>query len=221
MPFLDACNIACGMHAGDALTMQRAIDLALEHGVAIGAHPGYPDRQNFGRQPMDLELGRLEALLVYQIGALHAMVLRSGGRLHHVKPHGALYHRANADPEIADLVACVTADLDIPMLYGPPQGELRRAAAARDRLFYAEGFADRRYAADLSLVPRTSDAACLDDVTEVIEQVTSLRRGEIRTVDGELKILDIDTLCIHGDHSGAPDRAAAVRKYLDATLPRQ
>ena len=221
MPFLDACNIACGMHAGDALTMQRAIDLALEHGVAIGAHPGYPDRQNFGRQPMDLELGRLEALLVYQIGALHAMVLRSGGRLHHVKPHGALYHRANADTEVADTVARVTAELGIPMLYGPPQGELRRAAAARDRLFYAEGFADRRYAADLTLLPRQLPDACLDDVAEVVEQVTLLYRGEVRTVDGQLQALAIDTICVHGDHPGAVARAAAVRQRLDATLPRR
>lgn len=219
--FLDACNIACGMHGGDALTMQRTIDLALEHGVAIGAHPGYPDRRNFGRRAMELEPARLEALLSYQIGALAAMVARSGGRLHHVKPHGALYHRANADPTVADLVARVTADLDVPMLYGPPLGQLRRAAAARDRLFYAEGFADRRYADDLSLLPRTSVGACLEEVTEVIEQVAGFGRGEVRTADGQFRKVEIDTLCIHGDHPGAVERAKAVRRYLDATLPRR
>ena len=221
MPYLDACNIACGMHAGDALTIQATIDLALHHGVAIGAHPGYPDRRNFGRQAMELDPARLEALLCYQIGGLLAMVDRSGGRLHHVKPHGALYHRANADPAVAVLVARVTADLGIPMLYGPPRGEMRRAAAACDLLFYAEGFADRRYAADLTLLSRHLPAACLDEVGEVLDQVSDLGQGSVRTVDGRLQALEIDTLCIHGDHAGAVERAAAVREYLDVTLPRE
>lgn len=221
MPFLDACNVACGMHGGDALTLQRTINLALEYGVAIGAHPGYPDRRNFGRHAMDLDPRRLEALLVFQVGALRAMVERSGSRLHHLKPHGALYHRANTDAEVADIVARITADLDIPMLYGPPKGELRRAAAARDRLFYAEGFADRRYAGDLTLRSRDHADACLDDIEEVLQQVSILQSGQVRTADGVLRVLEIDTLCLHGDHPGAVERAAAVRRHLDATPPRE
>lgn len=165
MPLLDSCNVACGFHGGDALTMQETIKLAFEHNVAIGAHPSFPDRKNFGRKRMELPLEELEAMLLYQIGALQSMVRAQGGTLHHVKPHGALYHFLNEDRAAAETFVHAVKQLGVGLIYGPPEGAL--ASAARFLGVYAdrsggpggprssskgakigywnEGFADRRY----------------------------------------------------------------------------
>lgn len=145
MPLLDRCNIACGFHGGDALTMQKTIDLALKHGVGIGAHPSFPDRKNFGRQRMDLPLDELEALLLYQVSALSGMVRANGSRLQHIKPHGALYHYLNEVPEAAEVLVRVAKKLGMNTIFGPPDGYLQGAAAGAGLTFMSEGFADRRY----------------------------------------------------------------------------
>lgn len=145
MPLLDACNIACGFHAGDALTMQRTIDLALQHGVRIGAHPSFPDRKHFGRQRMNLPLDELEALLLYQVGALDGMVRAAGGTVKHIKPHGALYHYTDEVPEAAQVMVRVARKLKIGAVFGPPGGALMGAVAGAGLKFKSEGFADRRY----------------------------------------------------------------------------
>ncbi|WP_420459936.1 5-oxoprolinase subunit PxpA [Neolewinella sp.] len=222
MPYLDLCNLACGFHGGDALTMQRTIALALEHGVKIGAHPSFPDRANFGRQVMELPADQLEALLLYQVAALQGMTWAAGAAasLHHLKPHGALYHYANAHPLAAGAVAGVAAKLGIPHLLGPPTGELRRAVDAEGLAFLAEGFADRRYDPSLHLRPRTETDACIDGVAEAVEQALLLARGQVRTTDGSSRELQIATLCLHGDHAGAVERARAIREALDAIPPQ-
>lgn len=232
MPLLDSCNIACGFHGGDALTIRHTIELALRHGVAIGAHPSFPDRKNFGRKRLTLSSDRLEALLLYQISALQGMVRSAGTHLHHVKPHGALYHYLNETPEAAQVLFRVTDALQIPLVYGPPRGHLRGAAAGAKAGYWSEGFADRRYelraaqpaagataarSPALHLRPRHLDRATLDEPEDAAEQVRRMVIHQtVRTLDGHDHPLRVQTICIHGDHPGALQRARAVREVLNA-----
>ncbi|NJB85736.1 UPF0271 protein [Lewinella marina] len=218
MPFLDACNVACGFHGGDALTMVRAIDLALRHGVAIGAHPSFPDRKHFGRRSLDLPVDHLRALLLYQVSALDGMVRAAGSSLTHLKPHGALYHYADRHRPAAAAIVQVMEQLQVPTLYGPPGGELSAAADMAGLQFYAEGFVDRRYEPDLRLRSRDLPGASIDDPAEAAEQARALlREGRVMASDGQRYPLRVRTLCLHGDHPGAVDRARAVRMVLDRT----
>ncbi|CAH1002142.1 5-oxoprolinase subunit A [Neolewinella maritima] len=220
MPYLDLCNIACGMHGGDALTMRRTIELAKLHDVRIGAHPSFPDRKNFGRVEMDLPLPRLEALILYQVSALQGMVRAIAGEdLYHIKPHGALYHYANRHEELARGIARIATQLRVPYLMGPPTGELRRAAERAGLAFLAEGFADRRYTPDLTLQSRSAPNACIDTIKEAAAQAKLLAAGQVRAMDGITYPLQIKTLCIHGDHAGAVERAQAIRVALAAATP--
>ena len=221
MPYVDLCNLACGFHGGDALTMQRTIAMAQEHGVKIGAHPSFPDRSNFGRQVMKLPTEQLGALVLYQVAALQGMVRAVGAPpLYHLKPHGALYHYANSHAPAASVIVHAALKLGIAHLLGPPTGELRRAAVAKGLGFLAEGFADRRYEPTLHLRPRTQADACIDSVEEAVGQTLLLAKGWVRTTDGTNRKLQIETLCLHGDHAGAAQRARALREALGATLPR-
>ena len=218
MPYLDLCNLACGFHGGDALTMWRTILLAQEHRVKIGAHPSFPDRTTFGRQAMDLPPDRLGASILYQVAALQGMVRAAGAPpVYHLKPHGALYHYANAHTAAARALAGVARDLGIPYLMGPPSGELRNAADAVGLTYLAEGFADRRYAPTLHLRPRTQTDACINDVGEAVEQALLLASGQVRATDGVKYNLRVETLCLHGDHAGAARRARAIRTALGPT----
>ncbi|MBB4077511.1 UPF0271 protein [Lewinella aquimaris] len=221
MPYLDACNIACGFHGGDALTMLNTVKLAVHHGVAIGAHPSFPDRKNFGRLPMHLSPEVLHATLLYQISALAGMVkLVTGSGLHHVKPHGALYHYADKEAVAAGVLARVISDLGIPALFGPPWGELEKAAEVAGLSYFSEGFVDRRYEPSLLLRSRTKRDATIDDVAAAAEQAGLLASGRVRATDGNLYPIAVRTLCVHGDHAGAAERARAVRRTLDAIPPR-
>ena len=215
MPYLDTCNLACGFHGGDALTQLRTARLALHHGVAIGAHPSFPDRRHFGRRAVDLPDEQLFALLLYQTGGLQAVVHAAGGTLTHLKPHGALYHYADAHPAAAASVARVAAELGIPAVYGPPGGELARASAAAGLDFLPEGFADRRYAPTLHLRPRHLPDASLSAPEAAAEQVRQLLAGHVVASDGKTYPVHVRTVCLHGDHAGAVARARAVRTVLD------
>lgn len=222
MPSLDLCNVACGFHGGDALTIYRTIELAQRHGVRVGAHPSFPDRRHFGRRMMELESDRLHALVLYQVSALQGMVRSvTGDRLSHLKLHGALYHYANDHPVAAAAIARVAHELGISHLIGPPAGALIDAANQRGLSYWAEGFVDRAYQDSLHLRPRTYDDACLEEITAAVAQTELLLKGEVRAVDGQTYPLLVDTLCIHGDHAGAAERARAVRDVLDrrATPP--
>lgn len=217
MPYLDSCNVACGFHGGDAYTILKTLELAAEHDVHVGAHPSFADRANFGRRPLAVDPEVLYAQLLYQVSALRGMATSLGLPLHHLKPHGALYHFADRDPEAAQSVATVAAYLDVPIVYGPPGGLLEAAARAEGLDFWAEGFADRAYRPDLTLVPRSAPNAVLEDTEAALTQVQSMvQSNAVRTTDGSLQPLAVRTICLHGDHPGAAERAAAVRRLLNA-----
>ena len=222
LPYLDCCNLACGFHGGDALTLQHTIELANHHGVAIGAHPSFPDRKHFGRQPMHLSPERLYALLLYQVSALQGMVRAlTGAPLHHLKPHGALYHYANQHPAAARATARVAQQLDIQRLMGPPEGRLREASGTAGLGYLAEGFADRVYEPSLRLRSRSEPDACIDDPGRAAAQAYEMAaHHRVRDAAGQYHTLAVDTICLHGDHAGAAERAGAIRDRLASIPPR-
>ena len=216
MPLLGSCNIACGFHGGDARTMQRTIALAMEHGVNIGAHPSYPDREHFGRRKMQLPPDQLKALILYQVSALWGMVTAAGGRLTHLKVHGALYHEAafGPDDQLANAVVEVATQCRIPRLYGPQDSHLESATVAAGLEYWAEGFADRRYKTHNRLVNRKEPGAILADPNACARQSLSLARGAVTTADGRTVAVNVATICLHGDHRGAAERGRAVHNAL-------
>ncbi len=220
-PYLTSVNVACGFHAGDPATMRHTVRLALEHGVAVGAHPGYPDLPGFGRRELTMDARDLHAAVVYQIGALHAFVRAEGARLHHVKAHGALHHRSAVDDAVADAVARAVADAGggAPLVVlGGPAGARMRAAAERAGVpVVPEAFPDRAYLADGRLTPRSLDGAWIGDPDRVAARaVRMVRDGRIEAWDEGETAVEARTLCVHGDHDGAPAVARAVRDAAEA-----
>lgn len=218
LPFLTSANVACGLHAGGPAVMDRTVALALERGVGIGAHPGYPDRENFGRTNMDLPPDELRAVILYQLGALDALVRARGGMLRHVKAHGALYNRAAKDPALArsfaEAVRAFRAGLLVVGLAGSAQLEAARAAGLPAA---GEAFADRRYLPDGSLMPRSQPGAVLHNPAEAAAQALQIARERSVTAAGGARVaLEAQTLCLHGDTPGAVEIARAVRSALEA-----
>lgn len=218
VPHLSSVNVACGFHAGDPLTMRRTVRLALDAGVAIGAHPGYPDLVGFGRRELAMAPAELEAAVMYQVAALAGIVRAEGGRLTHVKPHGALYHRVAAEPAAAAAFATAVARLDPDLrVVGPPGAAVLAAAEHLGLRVLVEGFTDRAYEADGRLRARDLPGALHVDPGEAAEQAVAIARdGRARAIDGSRVPLRVDTLCIHGDTPGAVAIAAAVRRGLAA-----
>jgi 5-oxoprolinase (ATP-hydrolysing) subunit A len=218
LALVSAANIACGWHAGDARLMQATVRAALARGVAIGAHPSYPDRENFGRTEMSLPPDELRAGLIEQIGALQALVQAEGGRLQHVKPHGALYNQAARDPALADVVAGAVCAVDPGLaLYGLAGSELLRAAERAGLRAVSEVFADRGYRADGSLVPRSQPGAFIDEADEAVARTLRMvREGVVTAVSGETVPLRADTICLHGDGPHALAFARAIHAALGA-----
>lgn len=216
LALVSSANIACGWHAGDARLMQRTVAAALARGVAIGAHPSYPDRDNFGRSEMQLSPDDVRADLIYQIGALDALVKAQGGRLHHVKPHGALYNQAASDPVLADAIATAVLDVDPSLaLYGLAGSELLRAAERAGLRPVAEVFADRGYRADGRLVPRSQLGAFIHDVDEAVARTLRMvREGVVVAVNGKTVPLQAQTICLHGDGAHALAFARAIHAAL-------
>jgi 5-oxoprolinase (ATP-hydrolysing) subunit A len=218
LPFLTSANVACGLHAGGPLTMDRTVALALERGVRVGAHPSYADRENFGRTAQHLSPAEVRALVLYQVAALDGLVRARGGSLSHVKAHGALYNQAAKDAElaraVADAVRAFRRDLLLVGLAGSLQMEMGRAAGLN---VAGEAFADRRYLPDGSLMPRSLQGAVLDDPEEVAAQALSIaREGFALASDGSRVRIDAQTLCLHGDTPGAVRLAEAVRGRLQS-----
>ncbi|MFG6466081.1 5-oxoprolinase subunit PxpA [Roseateles sp. BYS87W] len=216
LTLVSSANIACGWHAGDARLMQATVAAALAQGVALGAHPSYPDRENFGRSEMQLTPDEVRADLIYQIGALDALVRAAGGQLHHVKPHGALYNQAARDPALADAVAdAVLAVSPGLALYGLAGSELLRAAERAGLRAVAEVFADRGYRADGSLVPRSQPGALIHDTAEAVARTLRMvREGVVQAVSGETVPLHAETICLHGDGPHAVAFAHALHAAL-------
>lgn len=216
MAFITSANVACGGHAGDLQLMQATVRLAHTHGVAVGAHPSFPDRPGFGRRDLGLAPAEVEVFIAAQVGALVEVAAREGVRLQHVKPHGALYHVAARDRSIADAVARATASIDPALiLFGLPGSQLIAAAAAAGLRCAREAFADRAYRPDGSLVPRTEPGAVIADPDQVVARVVeaALTRT-VLAVDGTRVTLEADTICVHGDTPGAAALAARMQAAL-------
>lgn len=218
LALVSSCNIACGGHAGDRDSMSRTVLLAACAGVAVGAHPSYPDRAGFGRRSRRVEGDALYEALSQQVTALVNLAADHGVELTHVKPHGALYHDAAAFDDIADVVARVVDECPgQPAIVGPPAGCLAAVAGHLGMRYVPEAFADRRYRADGTLVPRDRPGAVLEDPDDVAAQAVSIATlGLVRTDAGTALEVAAKTLCVHGDSPGALDIARAVRNALDA-----
>jgi len=215
IPLVSSVNIACGAHAGDPATIARTVRLAVAHGAAIGAHPGYPDLAGFGRRDIDMAADHLEASLIVQIGAVQAVARSQGTTVRHVKPHGALYNRAARDPGLAAVIAGAIASLDPSLvLVGLAGSSLLEAGLAADLAVRAEAFADRAYEGDGSLRDRRLDGAILDPAAAARQAVSIARDRSATTADGRRVAIEADTICIHGDGPDAVDTAVAVRAAL-------
>jgi UPF0271 protein len=213
-----SANIACGLHAGDPVVMRRTVSMAANRGVAVGAHPGYPDLQGFGRRAMSLDPDELEAFVLYQLGALAGFTAAEGTRLVHCKPHGALYNLAAQNAEVAAATARAIAAFDPEMVVVTlPDSTLARAAAGLGLRVAKEGFADRAYLEDGHLVPRGQPGAVVHDPAEATARaVQMITEGTVTAVTGKVISLKIDTLCVHGDTPGAVGIARALREALEA-----
>ena len=213
---VSSCNIACGGHAGDADTMRATAQVAIKNGVAIGAHPSYPDKQGFGRRSRFQAGVELLNSLVAQIGALQDVVAGQGAAMRHIKPHGALYNDAANDTELAEIVVQAALDAGANLsIVGPPDSALQRAAESHDLRFLGEAFIDRAYLADGSLVPRTESGAVYDSLEPIVTQALSLAaKQSVTSIDGKRIAIRADTLCVHGDTPSAADAARAVCQAL-------
>lgn len=199
LQLINSANIACGGHAGSDEIMRRTIELALAAGVAIGAHPGYKDRENFGRSELQVSPEEITALVARQVGKLAGF---AGGHLHHVKPHGALYNQADRDPHLAAAVVRGICEVSPNLiLYAPPHGSLAAAGRAAGLVVRREGFVDRRYREDGSLAPRGEEGAVITDIHAAVAQAEALAQGG-----------RYDTLCVHGDGARAVEMLLAVRE---------
>jgi len=215
LALVSSANIACGAHAGDAQTMARTVAEAAAHGVAIGAHPGYADREHFGRRPLDLPPEAVYRLVTEQISALAAIAQAAGAPLVYVKPHGALYNQAARNPERAAAIARAIRDFDPNLvLVGLTGSALIEAGLTHGLTVGREAFADRRYEADGSLTPRRHPDALIHDPDEAADQVLSLlQQGHLRARDGQSVAMTADTLCVHGD---SPTALALVQRIRQA-----
>lgn len=212
-----SANVACGFHAGDATIMHRLAMLAKEKGVGLGAHPGFNDLWGFGRRAIAIQARDLEYLVAYQIGALQALAAYAGVPLRHVKPHGALYNMAAKDEAYAAAIARAVKTVGASLiLVGLPASEMEKAADKEGLAYAREGFCDRLYKDDGSLVPRSAAGAVISDPAVAAAQALCLAQGEIVTASRARLKLQVDTLCVHGDEPGAVSLASAVRNALES-----
>jgi 5-oxoprolinase (ATP-hydrolysing) subunit A len=216
---ITSANLACGFHAGDFRVMEATVALCARAGIAIGAQPGYPDLMGFGRRPLPFEPDEVESLVRYQIGALEAFCRAHDVEMQHVKPHGALYNQAAADPRLASAIARAVASFSRGLaLFGLATSEpMRTAAESAGLRFVPEAFADRRYLADGSLQPRTVTGSVIGDADAAAAQARQIAvDGTVTAADGTVVELRAETICCHGDTPGAVEIAAAVRASLES-----
>ena len=214
LPLVTSANIACGFHAGGPAAMRQTVRAALAHDVAIGAHPGLPDRENFGRIARPITADEAYEMVVYQVGALDGFVRAGGGSMAHVKPHGALYNMAATDAALAEAIAAAVRDIDRRLvLMGLSGSELIRAGQRAGLITASEVFADRSYRADGSLTPRDRAGAMLTDAALVVQQAIDLvRKQRVRSLDDTDVPVHAETICVHGDGAHAVEFARAIRR---------
>lgn len=216
LQLVSSANVACGLHAGDYNEMRKAIQWAKANNVRVGAHPSFPDRENFGRTNMQLADDELRACLLYQLGAVKALCEAENVILAYVKPHGALYNQAAKDPALARLIAQTIKAFDPKLALMGLSGSLMLNIAQEEGLdIISEVFADRHYLADGSLVPRTRDDALVENDEEAISQVLQMvLEGTVPTVDGGSVAIQADSICLHGDGTHAIEFAEKIRVAL-------
>lgn len=218
LAIVSSCNVACGGHAGDAASMVTTVRAAIANGVCVGAHPAYPDREGFGRRSDFMRGDDLYRALTDQVTTLSDIATELGVPMTHVKPHGALYNDAIADRELADVIAHVVAEAPGPPAFvGMAGTELQGAAERHALAFIAEGFVDRAYEADGTLVSRSEPGAVHRDLGVITTQAVRLATdGKVTARNGAIIEVSADTLCIHGDTPGAAEAARAVRDVLES-----
>lgn len=216
LPLITSANVACGFHAGDPSVMAKTVAIAESNGVAVGAHPGYPDLNGFGRRRMAMDPNDVTNMITYQVGALAAFT--KGHHLHHVKPHGALYNAAGKDLDLAVAICkgIKRVDPELP-IYGLSGSNLIKAAEQVGIPSRSEAFADRAYQADGSLVPRSQKGAVLTDPAEVAQRAVHMIKDQaVTAITGEKVPLKVDSLCVHGDNEAALAIVKELRKTLKA-----
>ena len=217
MRSITSANVACGYHAGDPRIMRETVRLARAHGVAIGAHPAFPDLVGFGRRNMAASPGEVENFVLYQLGALAAIAAAEGMTLQHVKAHGALYNMANKDRALADAIARAVVAFDPTLiLFGLPGGELLNAGGAAGLDVAAEGFADRSYEPDGTLTPRELPGAVIHDPATVVARAVRMARdGVVTAANGSEIAMQVRTICTHGDTPGSHELTRQLREQLE------
>ena len=215
---ISSANIATGFHAGDADTMHAAVSSARDSGVAVGAHPSFFDRENFGRKELKVTADEVFDAVAFQLGVFQAIAEAAGLRPNHVKPHGALYNMAVRDGKIAEAIARATKSLDAKLiLFAPENSALARAGESHGLQIAHEVFADRNYLADGSLVPRSRADALLNNPEDAAVRVLRmLREGKVRSVEGDDVGVRVETICVHGDTPGAVEFARQLRSQLES-----
>jgi len=218
LTLVSSANIACGFHAGDAQTMLQSVRWARASGVAIGAHPSFPDRENFGRSAMQLPPETVYAQILYQIGALKTIAESEGERLIHVKPHGMLYNQAAADPQLADAIARAVRAVDAQLILVGLAGSALIAAGAHYGLRTREEvFADRGYLSSGALVPRSQPGALIENADQALQQtLTMVQQRQVKSLSGEWVAVNAETVCLHGDGAHALEFARTLRAAFAA-----
>jgi 5-oxoprolinase (ATP-hydrolysing) subunit A len=212
MPFITSANVACGFHGGDPATIRKTVRLAVDHGVAIGAHPSLPDLQGFGRRAMKISAQDMYDLVVYQAGAVEAFARAAGSRLHHVKCHGALYNMAANDEALSEGMARAARDLGGVMLYVLSNSKMMETARRLGVPVAGEVFPDRGYSDDGTLAPRDRPGGMVEDAGAAVKRaIAMVQEGYVTSLSGKRVSDSADTLCLHGDQPGAAAFARAIR----------
>jgi 5-oxoprolinase (ATP-hydrolysing) subunit A len=212
MPHISSANIACGFHGGDPATIRKTVRLAVDHGVAVGAHPSLPDIQGFGRRVMKISPQDMYDLVVYQAGAVEGFARAAGARLHHIKCHGALYNMAAMDEGLSEAMVRAAKDLDV-MLYVLSKSKNYEIARKAGIAVAGEVFADRGYSDDGTLAPRDKPGGMIEDAAKSVQQALAMvEEGYVTSLSGKRVPVVADTMCLHGDQPGAAAFAQAIRK---------
>ena len=215
MPFISSANVACGYHGGDPHVMRKTVELALKHKVAIGSHPGLPDLMGFGRRKMDVSRAELRDIMCYQVGALREFGRAAGVELQHVKPHGILYSMMEADEELAAAAADVAMASGL-ILMTLASGKYDATCRKMGARVASEGFADRAYNVDGTLVSRKIAGSLITDPAKAAAQAVKMAvEGKVRTMDGVEIAISVQTICCHGDTPGSDTIVRAVREALE------